>query len=132
MASEVWKFLRTFTIGLLVGFYKAFVLMFLWNWFVPRILHVEEVSFWQMLMLLWIVHLIVGYLGDDTVNEMRWERLFLVVTLGVPQDQQEYAREELSVMNQEVWSRLGISCLAHIVEYTITLGLGWAVHGFLV
>jgi hypothetical protein len=129
--GDLAKTIFSFVVGIFVAAYRAFALMLMWNWFVSPVFHIESISFWQVLGLVWIVELFVGNAGENPVKTMRWENLLLVMDACIPEHRREELHEELKQKNEEVWSRLGIHVFAQLVGYTVTLALGWAVHTFL-
>jgi hypothetical protein len=122
----------TFAVSLLVGAFKAFVLMLMWNWFVSPVFHIESISFWQVLGLLWMVQLFVDSGSENPLEIFRWESLFLVLDACVPDHKNEELREELKQKNEGIWPQLGIQILGRVTSYAVTLGLGWVVHTFFV
>lgn len=123
----------TFGMSLLVGAFKAFVLMLMWNWFVSPVFHTGEISFWQVLGLLWVVQLFVGSdAGENPVEQMKWENLFLVLSACVPEHKDAEVKEELKQKTEGVWGQVGIHIVSQVFGYAITLGLGWIVHTFFV
>jgi hypothetical protein len=124
-----WKKLAyTYAVGILVGAYKAFVLMLMWNWFVSPVFHTESISFWQVLGLLWLVQLFVGDTGENPAQTLRWESLFLIVNASVPEDRNEDLQEELRQQTEGVWLQMGLHIFGQLAGYTVTLALGWLVH----
>src|ERR1051325_10752672 len=85
----------TFAVSLLVGAFKAFVLMLMWNWFVTPVFHTEAISFWQVLGLLWEVQLFVGDTSENPKEDLLWENLFLVLDACVPEHKAQEVRDEL-------------------------------------
>jgi hypothetical protein len=117
-------------VSLLVGAFKAFVLMLMWNWFVSPVFHLESISFWHVLGLLWMAQLFVDSGGENPLETLRWESLFLVLDACVPDHKNEELREELKQKNEGIWSQLGIQIFGRVTSYAVTLGLGWIVHTF--
>ncbi len=124
----------TFAVGLLVGAFKAFVLMLMWNWFVSPMFHIESISFWQVLGLLWIVQLFVdsGSGSENPAETLRWDSLFLLLNACVPEHKNEELRDELKQNTESLWGKLVIHIFAQLANYAVTLGLGWVVHTFFV
>jgi hypothetical protein len=122
----------TFAVSLLVGAFKAFVLMLMWNWFVSTVFHIDSVSFWQVLGLLWIVQLFVDSGSENPAETLRWESLFLVLNACVPDHKNEELREELKQKSEGVWGQFGLHIFGRLAGYTVTLALGWVVHAFFV
>lgn len=120
----------TFAVSLLVGAFKAFVLMLMWNWFVSPVFHTESISFWQVLGLLWVVQLFVDNTSENPAETLRWENLFLVLDACVPEHKREEVREEVKQKNEGIWSQLGVHIFGQLTGYAVTLMLGWLVHTF--
>jgi len=121
-----------FVVGLLVGAFKAFVLMLMWNWFVSPVFHIDSISFWQVLGLLWVVQLFVGDTGENPAETLRWENLYLVLDACVPEHKAQEVREELKQKEEGIWSQLGFQIFGQLTSYAFTLMLGWLVHTFFV
>jgi hypothetical protein len=118
----------TFAVSLLVGVFKAFVLMSMWKWFVTPVFHMDYISFWQMLGLVWIVQLFANSGSENPAETLRWENLFLRLDACVPEHKSEELREELKQNASSIWRKFGIHIFAQLVGYTVTLGLGWVAH----
>jgi len=104
----------------------------MWNWFVSPVFHIESISFWQVLGLLWVVQLFVGDTGENPAEAVRWESLFLVLDACVPEHKTDELREELKQKNEGIWSQLAIHIFGQLTGYAVTLMLGWLVHTFLI
>ena len=122
----------TFGVSLLVGAFKAFVLMLMWNWFVSPVFHTDSISFWQVLGLLWIVQLFVSQGVENPAETKRWENLFAVVDACVPEHKRGEVQELLKQNNEEIWLELGIHIFGQLTGYAVTLFLSWTVHTFFV
>ena len=123
----------TFGVSILVGAFKAFALMLMWNWFVAPLFHTGDISFWHMLGLLWVVQLFVGGSGmENPVETMRWDNLFLMVSACLPEHESEEVTEEVKQKTEGIWGDLGTSIVSQLFGYAFTMGLGWVVHTFLV
>jgi hypothetical protein len=121
-----------FAVSLLVGAFKAFVLMLMWNWFVSPVFHTEAISFWQVLGLLWVVQLFVGDTSENPKEDLLWENLFLVLDACVPEHKAQKVRDELKQKEEGIWSQLGFQIFGRLIGYSVTLMLGWLVHTFFV
>jgi hypothetical protein len=129
--STAAKAALAFGVSFLVGAFKAFALMLMWNWFVLPVFHTGEISFWQVLGLLWVVQLFVGDdARENPVEQSRWESLFLVVSACVPDHKDAEVKEELKQKTDGVWGQMGIHIASQLFSYAFTLGLGWLVHTF--
>ena len=115
-----------FVAGFVASVYAAFVSMCMWNWFATRALHVPEVSFFEMLGLIWLIRLLT-FSGDS--ERYQWAMLWAVVEAAVPDDKREAvekARQEFT----ESKTLLTFS-FAELFGNTVTLVLGFLVHVFL-
>jgi hypothetical protein len=120
-----------FGVGLLVGAFKAFVLTVMWNWFVSPVFHTSEVSFWEMLGLLWVVQLFVDKTYDDNpATKLQWENLFLILDTCVPVERREDLKLQLQEKNEEIWTEIGAKIFGSLAGSAFVLGLGFAVHTF--
>ena len=77
--KSVWMFVA----ALVSSVYAAFVSMCMWNWFATRALHVPEVSFLEMLGLMWLIRLLT-FSGDG--DQYQWAMLWTVLEEVVPSD----------------------------------------------
>jgi len=105
----------TFAVSMLVGAFKAFVLMLMWNWFVSPVFHTESISFWQVLGLLWVVQLFVGATGENPAETLRWENLFLVLDACIPEHKNEELQEELKQKNEGIWGNWAFKFLGSLL-----------------
>ena len=131
MKNDWIKLITTYVVGILVGGYKAFVLMLMWNWFVSPVFHTGHISFWQVLGLLWVVQLFVGEdSNENPAQALRWENLFSILDFCVPEYKREELQEELKQRNEGIWGQLGIYIFGQAFGYTFTLGLEFLLHTF--
>jgi hypothetical protein len=130
--NDAAKATLTFVVSLLVGAFKAFILMLMWNWFVSPVFHTGSITFWQVLGLLWLVQLFVGVKTDDPEKSQRWDNLFLVLNSCVPEHQREHVREAIKERRERIWADIGLHIFGQIFDYSFTLGLAWLVHTFFV
>ena len=119
-------FFGAWAVGTIVGLYKAFILMHLWNWFVAPVFHLQEISFLLMLGLLWTISLLTD--RADTGEEKRWKVMHLILDKCVPEHRRDELTEELKAETDSVWFETSMTMFASCVGYTATLALGWFVH----
>jgi hypothetical protein len=132
MQSDHKKLAYTFVAGLFVGAFRAFVLMLMWNWFVSPVFHTANISFWQVLGLLWLVQVFVGEGEEDLDENRRWERLFAILHYCIPDDQKQWVKQEMDEHNDRIWVQFGMKLFNSVQGLAVTLVLGWLVHAFLV
>jgi len=131
--STVAKASLTFGVSIFVGAFKAFVLTVMWNWFVAPIFHTADISFWEMLGLLWVVQLFVDQnYGQNPVEKMRWENLVLMLDACVPEEKREDMKVALKEKEESVWSEIGVQIFGQLFGYAFTLGLGFLLHTFFI
>jgi hypothetical protein len=118
-------------IGFATGLYATFVLQQLWNWFLIPALHFSEISFWTMYGLHMFVALLTRQGDGGFQDEGRWERILAIVETCVPSERRHGLTELVKQQNEGVWTRAWSTVLGKAVEYTVTLGIGWAIHIFL-
>jgi hypothetical protein len=117
-----WLFLG----GWVSSVYSAFVAMAMWNWFATRILHVSDVSFFEMLGFVWLIRLLTF---SDEANQHQWAHLWAVIEHLVPDEKREGVmkiRGEFEDSKTLLWFPV-----THIIGNTVTLALGFIVHAFL-
>lgn len=121
--KSVWMFVA----ALVSSVYAAFVSMCMWNWFATRALHVPEISFLEMLGLMWLIRLLT-FSGDG--DQYQWAMVWAVLEEVVPSDKRE-AVEKVKREFGDSATLLSFS-FAHLFANTTTLVLGFLVHAFLV
>jgi hypothetical protein len=118
------------TISLLVGLYKAFVLMHLWNWFVTPVFHTSTISIFQALGLFFIVAVCTDHY--QSLEQEFWSnRILAVLDLCVPEGKREQAKRALTKSDETGWFGVGVRHLDDLVSTTAVLLLGWAIHNYL-
>jgi hypothetical protein len=123
----------TFGAGIFMGAFKAFVLTVMWNWFVAPIFHTSNVSFWEMLGLLWVVQLFVDKSYEqDPSEKLRWEKLFAVLDACVPEEKREDLKAELKEKEESIWAEIGGQIFGQLAGYAFTFGLGFLLHTFFI
>jgi hypothetical protein len=123
----------TFGASMFVGAFKAFALTLMWNWFVSPIFHTSNISFWEMLGLLWVVQLFVDKsYAQDPAEKIHWENLFLVLDACVPAEKREDLKADLKEKEGSIWSEVGGQIFGQLVGYAFTLGLGFLLHTFFI
>ena len=129
--SDWKKFATTWMVSILVGFYSAFVLMEMWNWFAVPLLHVSESSYWLMYGVSMLFGLMTGASDgeqENPVHERRWEPLFIALDACVPEHKSEEVREEVRSETEGIWTAVGIMIFGKVLSRSLTLGLGFVVH----
>jgi hypothetical protein len=121
-----WKWSPEFhfelLIGLPIGLYTAFVAQCFWNWFAAPALRLPEISFLQMLGLLWMMALLIR---SSAKVEMRALVFLVSITrLCVPPERNKVLGE---LMDSRLLDELMMG-LAQIGQNTLTLALGFGLH----
>ena len=116
-----------FGAGFVASVYAAFVSMCMWNWFATRALHVPEISFFEMLGLIWLIRLLT-FSGDS--ESYQWAMVWAVVEAAVS-DEKRKAVEKTRQGFTESKTLLTFS-IAQLSGNTVTLVLGFLLHTFLV
>ena len=129
LKEPVWaKALFMFVFAFGVPFYMAFVVEKLWNWFLAAAFRGPDVSYWQALGLMIIIYL----LKDNTVDEKaNWIRLFVIVEACVPDEHLHSVWETVEESGTRPWYVLVEPQVEKAVHSTCFLGVGWAIHTFL-
>ena len=122
------KNILPWVVAFIVGIYTSFVAMCMWNWFAVGILHAPNVSFLQMLGLIWLINLLIN--KQDT-DETRWKILFTSIELCVPQEKQELLSDVMNDFKENFWVDLWGKIAGQIIGNTLTLILGFILHIFI-
>lgn len=125
------KILWVWSVGLVVGLYRTFIIESFWNWFVVGTFDARAVSFWGMYALV----LLVGIFADrhsQWADEQRWRGALTVLDSCIPEDKREFVHDEIKSQTEGAWLELGINIFSEFVGMTLTLGIGFAIHSFLV
>jgi hypothetical protein len=112
-----------------VGFYTSFVLMMLWDWFVTGAFHVEEIRYWNMVGLVYVVRLLKPS-GELMVVE-KWGQAMKMLEACIPEEQRA---ETMGTIKKEAMSenaQLWMASVMTAASSTLSLMFGWAVHTFL-
>ena len=117
-------------VALLVGFYKAFVLMHLWNWFVAPIFHISDISLFQALGLFFIAAVFTNQ-SSELGHEYWSKRTVAILDLCIPEDRKAQAEHILGEKDEESWREVGQWHFNEIASTTVVLVLGWGVHTYL-
>ena len=119
-------------IALAVGFYTTFVLQSLWNWFAVPVLHVASVGYWAMFGLNILFGVIFGG-NKSREDHFRWEGVLKMLDACVPEEKRVDVQEALKQEAETgIWIDAGSMVFGQVVGNTLTLGIGWAIHSFLV
>ena len=69
--TKAFKILFYIILGLVVAFLVGYVVMHLWNWLMPYLFGVPEVSYWQAVGVLVLSKIIFGFGGGDGPSKGR-------------------------------------------------------------
>jgi hypothetical protein len=120
------KYAIHFVVALLVGVFRAFVLMNLWNWFVTAVFHVSEISFLQVLGLSLVIQV---FTGDRISGEkVQWDLLMRTLEHCVPEERREALKEELKEAEEGMGLELGMMILSQFLSLLATLAFGFVIH----
>jgi len=122
------KHILPWVVAFVVGVYTSFVAMCMWNWFAVQALHAPNVSFLQMLGLIWLINLLINQQDN---HEGRWRILFTSIELCVPQEKQELLTDAMDEIKDNLWIDLWGKIAGQIIGNTLTLVLGFILHLFI-
>ena len=71
MFRKRWYFFAPLVLVAFVGF--GFVTMWLWNYLMPMIFHLPEITFWQTIGLLVLSRLLLGGMGGHGRGHHHWK-----------------------------------------------------------
>ena len=124
--SAAKRFALLWCLSILVGVFKAFVLLNLWNWFVVDAFHVSSISFLSMLGIMWFVQLVTDHPNHDTWA--LWKKAFAMVDFCIPEQKREAAEEVIKQLDGEMWEDLWVGVGQQILGAGTLLALGFCVH----
>ena len=113
-------------VGLLVAVYTAFVSMCLWNWFATRAFHASELSFFEMLGLVWLLQVLFRSVGQD--SESQWRTLWTVLDILVPETKRDAHAAAMKELEKGVWVQAAASTIGQVVGNTAVFELGFGLH----
>lgn len=120
---------------LLLGLYKAFVLMHLWNWFVAPVFHISNISLFEAIGLFFVVAVCTNQVQTATWHEVELEywskRIITLLECCIPDDKRERAKIVLERNEGEGWQDLSIVHFNDLASTTAILVLSWGVHAYL-
>jgi len=125
----MWKSIRGKCVSFVVTFYTAFALTMLWDWFVTKAFRVEEIGYWNMLGLVFIINILSQWTFEMT-NAVMWGKAMKMLAACIPE---ENRAETLRTIEKDTPSEDMQTLIADgikVLGITIYLGLGWAVHTF--
>jgi hypothetical protein len=123
------KWAVMWAVAMIVGLYTTFVLQNLWNWFAVGALHVSEVSFWMMYGLAMLIHAV--FKRNEEKEEAGFKHLGILLNACVPEEKRSEVREEIESEEKSLPLKIGLMIAGQILDNSLTLGLGWAIHTFL-
>lgn len=127
MGWKKWAIL--WSVSVVVGLYTTFVVQMLWNWFAVGALHASELSYWTMFGLVMLVKTV--FRRDDSKDEAEYKRLVMIMDACIPEDKRADVKSEIEAEEKTAPVTLGLMILGQVMDNSLTLGLGWAVHTFL-
>lgn len=127
MGWKKWAML--WSVSVVVGLYTTFVMQMLWNWFAVGALHASEVSYWMMFGLVMLVRTV--FWRDDSKDEASHTRLVTIMDACIPEEKRADVKAEIDAEDKSAPVTLGLKILGQVMDNSLTLGLGWAVHTFL-
>lgn len=113
----------------IVGAYTAFVAMCYWNWFVVTALNITQISYIEMLGIVWLIGLLNDRSNDP--NEVKWKVLLTTLDHIVPEDKKEAVYQAVKDMEDNLWVDLSAKISGVFIGNTIALILGFILHLFI-
>jgi hypothetical protein len=121
------KYAATWLTAFVVGIYTTFVAMHMWNWFAAPVLNLPQISFLQMLGLVWLI----GLLSErSSADETKLNFLLRIIEMCIPAERKSEAEEVVNSMKENLWGDIAIKIFGQFVGNTLTLALGFALHLF--
>jgi hypothetical protein len=128
MKTSFWKWFGLVLISLPIGCYTAFVAECFWNWFAVPVVHVSNVSFLQMLGIIWLIQVITARPTDS--DNKRWVLLFDLLELCVPPEKLPELEGLKKPDSINVFLEGFSMATGQIASNTLMLVLGFALHLF--
>ena|ERR1017187_9531624 len=128
MKQSFWKWTGILLTGMVVGCYTAFVAENYWNWFVVPALHASEVSFLEMLGMIWLLQLITS--RSTTMEDGKWKVLASAVELCVPAEKQEELAALTENSTLDAFLQGFSQVFGQLFSNTLMLGAGFVLHLF--
>lgn len=125
---KIKNFILLYGVSMIVGLYTTFVLTVLWDWFVVPAFHLSAISFWVMYGLTLLISLFQAP-GGDIDTQHRHKIIAIMLDACVPDDRRQQVTEQLQEFTEQIWYEAGWKVFGQIVGNSITLGIGFVVHG---
>jgi hypothetical protein len=122
------KWSSVVVIGMAVGCYTAFVAECYWNWFVVPALHASEVSFLQMLGLIWLLQLVTS--RSTAPEDKKWQLLASAIELCVPPEKQEQLADLTKPNSLDLFLQSFSQVFGQLTGNTFMLVAGFVLHMF--
>jgi hypothetical protein len=113
---------------MVVGCYTAFVAECYWNWFVVPALHASEVSFLQMLGLIWLLQLVTS--RSTAPEDTKWKLLASAIELCVPPEKQEQLADLTKPNSLDLFLQSFSQVFGQLTGNTFMLAAGFVLHMF--
>ncbi len=94
--SQSQKWISAMIVGLFMSIFSAFVAMNYWNWFVVDALNISEITFIQMLGIIWFIGI---FSHNQNPNDHKWKMLFSIIQYCIPKENVEIAKEVIEEQN---------------------------------
>ncbi len=120
------KYAIHFTAALLVWVFRAFVLMYLWNWFVTEIFHVSQISFLQVYGLTLVIQLFTGHSKDT--ERMEWNWLLKTLEYCVPEDRKDALQREMEKLEAGMSLEMVTMIVSEFVSLVCIFAIGFVIH----
>jgi len=120
------KYAIHFTAALLVGVFRAFVVMYLWDWFVTEVFHVSQISFLQVYGLTLIVQLFTGSSRES--GRMQWRWLTKTLEYCVPGDRKDALKDALNELGSGMSLEMVMVILSEFLTLVSILVIGFVIH----
>jgi hypothetical protein len=112
------------------GLFEALVLKCLWNWFATEALHLPKISFWAMYGFILVFGVLTAK-GTGREQERKFRALTTSMEACVPESKKEWVRKQLDEQKKPRWNDFGEVLSVRVLGPAFMLGIGWAVHRFL-
>lgn len=115
-------------VGTVVSLYTTFVAMCYWNWFLVRAINVNQINYFEMLGVVWLIGI---FTSKHDENEYRWKILFSCIDACVPRENVEMLKETIKSHNENIWWNALFGSIGILFGNSFTLALGYVLHRYL-
>lgn len=120
------KYAMHFLFAFLIGVLRAFVLMYVWNWFISEVFHVSEVSFLKACGLSLVIQLFTG--DSSSGQKFQWKWLMKTLEFCVAEDRKDALKEARNSLEEGLSQELTSMILSEFLSLISIFVIGFGIH----